>query len=104
MRVATVGKTRSSSIYLTNVSATGASLRAEGVAELGDEFFIRVEGLETFATVIWRRDGLCGVQFDEPLDADGVEHLRNEAEKATMTRLTPEELSALADWRNGMAR
>ena len=52
---------------LVDLSLTGARVRlANGEPRRGDAM-LQWEGHEAFGTIVWVRDGECGVLFDEPL-------------------------------------
>jgi hypothetical protein len=92
---------RSYCATVVDVSATGARLRSCGQVAIGQDLWVKVGIIDTLATVAWEEDGLCGVTFDEPLDAEDLDHLRHEAKNTLVTWLTPEEKIAAVAWLYG---
>jgi hypothetical protein len=87
---------------LIDISATGARIRSGDLPSCDDEGYLQVEGVKTFASVRWRNEHECGVQFDEPLTQAEVIGLRREVLSAA--GLTTEMKAALDDWVLGIAR
>ncbi len=50
---------------LINLSATGAKLRGSATPAVGRAALFRLDRLQILCKVVWVKDGLCGVHFDE---------------------------------------
>jgi len=61
-----------------------------------------IEGLKTFGSVVWVKDGECGIAFDGPLQVGDVQYLRHKV--ATAAGFGPQMKAALDDWALGVAR
>jgi hypothetical protein len=70
----------------------------------GKDVWIRTGSIDTLATVVWRKQDLCGICFDEPLSDEQVEQLQRATGTYLHLSLTPEELLAAEDWQCGFAR
>ena len=88
----------SRSAEVTDISATGAKLRGDNLPAAGADLFVRIEGVETFATVVWSHEGECGLSFEEPLDRAMLASLQMEARRTQLMRLTPEQKQAWEMW------
>lgn len=71
---------------------------------VGKDVILRCGALDTFGTVVWAVDGRCGVAFDEPISTQELIAIRHLAVAAEKSQMTPEEIQAMADWKNGLAR
>ena len=87
---------------LVDISATGARLEGDDLPPVGAELCVTVEQVKTFATVMWRRDAECGVQFYEPLLQSEVVSVRRRAAK--WAGLDPVLSATVDDWVLGLAR
>lgn len=54
-------------VKLRDISANGAMIEGDRLPAPGADILLRRGSLETFATVIWAKDGKAGLEFDEPL-------------------------------------
>ena len=50
---------------LIDLSATGARLRGSTVPSLGKTGLLRLDGFQTLCKVVWIKNGMCGVNFEE---------------------------------------
>jgi PilZ domain-containing protein len=91
-------------VNLLDVSCTGARLEGADLPALGKDIILRCGAIDTLGTVVWHVGGRCGVQFDEPIGRRELVVLRDVAEAAERSGMTPDELQASADWSNGLAR
>lgn len=87
---------------LVDLSATGARLEGSNLPAKDKELSFRAGALHTVATVKWRGQMECGIQFYEPLQQAEVVSLRKEV--ANAAGLPPEMRAALDDWVAGFAR
>jgi len=85
-------------VEVTDVSESGARLAGPGLPSAGQELFLRIGGIELFARVVWSRDELCGVAFDESLAPAELERLREETRRTRLMQLTPEQKQAFDQW------
>lgn len=98
----TVGGSRTVSII--DVSSTGARLRSNLPLEPGQDIWLKIPPNDVFGRVRWVDADLCGIAFDEPLDADEAARLQARGRVVIMPRLSLEEQLAIEDWKEGMAR
>jgi hypothetical protein len=87
---------------LVDISATGARVQGAELPAVQEQLYFSAGGLRTVATVKWRSDLDCGVQFCEPLLQKQVIAIRHEV--ASNAGLPPEMRAALEDWVVGLAR
>lgn len=88
--------TRSHSALLVDVSSTGARLRTPDLPEEGDELFVTIGRIKIFGSVAWTRDGEFAVAFDEPLDGEELQLLRQNVRASF--GLPPDVKEAVDDW------
>lgn len=72
--------TRSRSIVVSDLSATGAGLGGRDLPKCGDDLLIIVGSQDRMARVAWRTGDKCGVSFDQPLIGDQIELMKAEAD------------------------
>jgi PilZ domain len=89
---------------LLEVSATGARLQGTDLPTVGREVILVCDSIDTFGKVVWAVSDRRGVQFDEPISTRQLIALRDASESVERSGVTPEELEAIADWTNGLAR
>jgi hypothetical protein len=65
-----VTTTDSFSVKLRDLSARGARAEGDRLPPLGTDVIVERGALNAFATIVWSKDGRCGLAFDEPL-SDG---------------------------------
>ena len=94
----------SRTVFLLDVSATGAQLQASAPMHIGQEIWLKVPPSDIFGTVRWIEDDHCGVAFDDLLSPSEVEALKARGKVVMLPRLTPEEQMAAAEWIAGVAR
>jgi hypothetical protein len=68
----------SRSIVVDDVCSTGARLQGRGLPADGEQLLVKVGATDTMASVAWSGREECGITFDPPLDATGVQRLRDE--------------------------
>jgi hypothetical protein len=73
------GLGRSRSIIVSDLSIEGARLDARDMPAPGQDVLLLVGPFDGMATVVWRADDRCGVEFDEPLPDYMVSAMKNEA-------------------------
>ena len=88
--------TRSHSALLVDVSSTGARLRTPDLPGEGDELFVAIGTIKVFGTVAWTCEGEFAVAFDEPLDGEALQLLRQNVRASF--GLPPDVKAALDDW------
>lgn len=65
-------------VVVTDVSANGAKLIGRELPGQSTDILLTFGNVELFATVVWSGRGECGIEFEEPLDSDQSEHLKQE--------------------------
>src|SRR3954464_10774235 len=73
------GLGRSRSIIVSDLSSEGARLDARDMPAPGHDVLVVVGPFDGLATVIWRSDDRCGVEFDEALPGYMMSAMKNEA-------------------------
>lgn len=79
------GFKRSQSVFVPDLSEKGARLQGRGLPPVRERLLVNFGETGLFATVAWSGRDQCGIVFDEPLDARGVERLRVEADWSRVT-------------------
>ena len=77
--------TRSRSVMVADVSAGGARLGGRDLPPPGDDLLIVVGSQDRMGTVMWSNGDKCGVRVDEPLGADSIARMKDEAGWAAVT-------------------
>lgn len=77
--------TRSRSVVVSDVSLHGAKLGGRDLPGPGDDLLMVVGSFDGMARVVWRSGDRCGIQFDEPLAAENITHMKQEANWAAVT-------------------
>ncbi len=94
----------SRTVYLVDVSSTGAQLRVEQRLSEGQDVCLKIPPANIFGTVIWADGDHCGVLFDDPLADDHLASLQGIGKIVLIPSLTAEEQMAAAEWSSGLAR
>jgi hypothetical protein len=77
----------SRSVLIADISATGARLQGRDLPPSATDVLITVGPIETFATVNWRADDECGVEFDVKLTPDLLSQMQEHGDWALVTGL-----------------
>ena len=88
-------------VIVQDISTTGAKLTGADLPKLGEDVWIKAGPVDAFGTVVWADDYMCGVTFEQPLNAAEDDFIQAEGRMMSLTKLTAAERAALADWRNG---
>jgi hypothetical protein len=88
---------------LINLSATGAKLRGPSLPLVGRPALFRLNRFHVLCKVVWVKDQLCGVHFDEPIPPKVLAHFRETGSIAKLGMLTPDEKQAEEEWSGGSA-
>lgn len=91
-------------VSLLEVSLTGARIEGEGLPAPGRGVILVCGELDTFGTVAWATANRRGIQFDEAISVQQLLALRQVSAAAERSGVDPDELQAMADWANGLAR
>jgi hypothetical protein len=70
----------------------------------GRDVVLKCGPVDAFGTVIWATSNRRGIQFDRPISTKELLALRDASVSAEQAGITPDELQAIADWTNGLAR
>ncbi len=76
---------RSQSVFVADLSASGAQLHGRGFPDEGSEVLLAVGSLDSFARVAWRDNSACGLEFEEPLPDEELVQLKREGRWAFVT-------------------
>ncbi len=77
--------TRSRSVMISDLSATGALLGGRDLPAPGDDLLMVVGSQDRMGTVMWRHGDKCGVRLDEPLAHEQIALMEQEAAWASVT-------------------
>ena len=91
-------------ISLLEVSLEGARLEGPDLPLAGRDVVLKCGPVDAFGTVIWATSNRRGIQFDRPIGTRELLQLRDASVSAEQAGITPDELQAIADWTNGLAR
>ena len=91
-------------VQLLDVSRTGAKLEGRDLPLVGKDVILRCGDVDSFGTVAWAEGPRCGITFDEQISLSELIHLRDLGFAVAQANLTPEEMEAASDWKNGIAR
>jgi len=91
-------------VEILDLSSTGAKVRATGLPAVGKDVVIKIEDVEAFGTVKWKRGDQCGVAFDRRLNPLALRNINLENAQARLMKLSPEEKRALDAWQSSLAR
>jgi hypothetical protein len=73
------GLGRSRSIIVSDLSSGGARLDARDMPAPGDDVLVVVGPFDGLATVVWRSDDKCGIQFDDLVADETLGRMKSEA-------------------------
>lgn len=88
--------TQSHSALLVDVSSSGARLRAPDLPEEKEELFVTAGKVKAFGSVVWVGSGEFAVAFDDPLDTEELEMLRQNVRSSF--GFSPDVKAAIDDW------
>lgn len=74
---------------VVNLSSSGAKLRGSPVPEIGKTAMFRLEGYQLMCKVVWTKNDLCGIRFDEPIPPRVLAHYREAGSTAKLDMLAP---------------
>ena len=77
--------TRSRSVWVSDLSATGALLGGRDLPMPGDDLLIVVGSQDRMGTVMWQRGDKCGVRLDQRLTHEHIALMEREAAWASVT-------------------
>ena len=89
-------------LELLNLSATGAKLRGTTIPAVGKQAMFRLDHFQVLCKILWAKDNVCGVRFDEVIPPRVLAHFKD-AGTATVGMLTPDEQQAIDQWTKGEA-
>ncbi len=104
LRAALHTMSASRAITLFDVSATGAQMSMPDPLHLGRQFWIKIPPTIIFGTVVWMKEQLCGIAFDEPIDPQELATLQAKGKVIMMHGLTADEQLGAEDWQSSLAR
>ena len=73
------GLGRSRSVIVSDLSAEGARLDARDMPAPGDDVLVVIGPFDGLATVVWRADDKCGVEFDELVASETLDRMKRDA-------------------------
>jgi hypothetical protein len=83
---------------LVNLSATGAKLRGPSTPGLGKPALFRLDRFQTLCKIVWVKEDLCGVHFDELVPPRVLAHFRKVGSTVQLGMLTADEKEAEQQW------
>ncbi|HEY0164290.1 MAG TPA: PilZ domain-containing protein [Sphingomicrobium sp.] len=88
-------------LEVVNLSPTGAKLRGSPRPEVGKTAMFRLDGFQLLCKIVWAKDDLCGVRFDELIPPRVLAMFRDAGNTAKLGMLTPAEQQAAEEWAAG---
>ena len=85
-------------LEVVNLSPTGAKLRGPSYPEKGRTAMFRLDQFQVLCKVVWSKDDLCGVRFEEIISPRVLAHFRKAGNTAQVGMLTPDEAQAAEEW------
>lgn len=79
---------RSRSVLVADLSPAGAKLRGRDLPKPGSEVLVAVGSQDSFATIIWRNEDGCGIEFDDSLHEDELAKFKLEGHWPSVTGAT----------------
>ena len=76
---------RSRSVLVADLTPAGAMLHGRDLPEKGSEILVAVGPQDSFATIVWRSDDACGIEFDSPLREDQIARFKRDGWWASVT-------------------
>jgi hypothetical protein len=73
------GLGRSRSIIVSDLSPRGARLDGRDMPPPGHDVLVVVGPFDGLATVVWRTDDRCGVEFDDVVAGETLDRMKSEA-------------------------
>ena len=77
--------TRSRSVMVADLSSGGARLGGRDLPPAGEDLLMVVGSQDRMGTVVWSSGDKCGVRVDEPLAAESIARMKEEARWAAVT-------------------
>ena len=71
--------TRSRSIVVRDISLSGAALLGRDLPGAGDDVLMVVGSHDAMARVVWRANDKCGIRFDEAIEAELLNNMKEQA-------------------------
>ena len=63
-------------VALLDISRTGARLGGQFLPKTGDQLSFKAEAVEARGEVVWSTTNKCAIEFESPIAAKEVQHLR----------------------------
>ena len=79
---------RSRSVLVADLSPSGAKLLGRDLPKEGSEVLVAVGSQDSFATIVWRNDNGCGIEFEKPLPVHRLAQLQHEGSWTSVTGAT----------------
>jgi hypothetical protein len=90
-------------VVLCDLSQRGAKIFSNADLPIGRDFVLRWGKLEAFGEIVWKRDGLNGVQFDEALAPSVLIATRDLLDAGGLNRIEVGQWVAKTGWAFGKA-
>ena len=90
-------------LEVVNLSPSGAKLRGPAVLEVGKPAMFRLDGFNVLCKIVWVKDDLCGVRFDDAIPARVLAEFRKAGDTAQVGMLTLDEQAAADEWASATA-
>lgn len=90
-------------VSLLDVSTDGARMTFSRALYLGEEVWLKMPDGNFFGTIIWIKEGQCGVAFDHALSPAETAALQARGEAEVFSRPSFKERLALDKWKRSVA-
>lgn len=64
-------------VILRDISQTGAKIQVRKEIAVGQDVELRWGGYDAFGATLWVRNGFCGIEFEQPLEAKTIVEARH---------------------------
>ena len=85
-------------LEVINLSPTGAKLRGAALPQMGKPAMFRLDQFQVLCKVVWIKNDLCGIRFDELIPPRVLANFRKAGNTAQVGMLTPDEAQAAEEW------
>ena len=104
LRAALNTMTSSRPVTLFDVSANGAQISMPQPLHSGQQLWLKIDSTIIFGSVVWVKDEMCGIAFDDPLNDETLTMLQARGKVVTILGLSADEQLGAEDWESGFTR
>lgn len=90
-------------LEVVNLSPSGAKLRGPVELQIGKPAMFRLDRFNVLCRIVWVKEDLCGVRFDELIPPRVLAEFKKAGNTAQVGMLTPDEQLAADEWNSAVA-